>query len=98
MQAGRCIRWSGPAVGDGMSIDGGIRVWTFTLVDSGVLVRTEENWNGTQVETDVPTSTRCLGAGLEAWLANLRTAAERLEHGCAAPVGQIFRIGVDGVS
>ncbi|MFE3057538.1 SRPBCC family protein [Nocardia sp. NPDC059239] len=66
MQAGRCIRWSGPAVGDGMSIDGGIHVWTFTPVDGGVLVRTEENWNGTQVETDVPTSTRFLGAGLEA--------------------------------
>ncbi|MFE3257644.1 SRPBCC family protein [Nocardia sp. NPDC059091] len=77
VQAGRCIRWSGPAVGDGVSIDGGIHVWTFTPVDGGVLVRTEENWNGAQVETDVPTSTQFLGAGLEAWLANLRTAAER---------------------
>ncbi|MGK8557631.1 SRPBCC family protein [Nocardia gipuzkoensis] len=77
LQPGRCIRWTGPAIGDGMSIDGGIHVWTFTPVDDGVLVRTEENWNGAQVEADVPTSTYFLGAGLEAWLADLRTAAER---------------------
>ncbi|MCC3331223.1 hypothetical protein [Nocardia abscessus] len=31
---------------------------------------------GAQVEADVPTSTHFLGAGLEAWLADLRTAAE----------------------
>ncbi|MEV0299234.1 SRPBCC family protein [Nocardia sp. NPDC050710] len=77
LEPGRCIRWSGPAVGDGMAIDGGIHVWTFTPMDGGVLVRTEENWNGAQVEADVPTSTYFLGAGLEAWLADLRTAAER---------------------
>ncbi|WP_280256553.1 hypothetical protein [Nocardia abscessus] len=59
-----------------MSIDGGIHVWTFTPVDGGVVVRTEENWHGAQVEADVPTSTHFLGAGLEAWLADLRTAAE----------------------
>ncbi|MFI7664688.1 SRPBCC family protein [Nocardia sp. NPDC049526] len=76
LQPARCIRWSGPAIGDGMRIDGGIHVWTFTPVDGGVLVRTEENWNGAQVEADVPTSTHFLGAGLEAWLADLRTAAE----------------------
>ncbi|WP_084496799.1 SRPBCC family protein [Nocardia amamiensis] len=77
IQPGRCIRWTGPATGDGLSIDGGTHVWTFTPVDDGVLVRTEENWNGAQVEADVPTSTHFLGAGLEAWLANLRAAAER---------------------
>ncbi|WP_084477985.1 SRPBCC family protein [Nocardia jejuensis] len=72
----RCLRWSGPAVGEGMGIDGGIHVWTFTPVDGGVLVRTQENWNGAQVEADVPTSTYFLGMGLETWLADLRTAAE----------------------
>lgn len=30
-----------------------------------------------EIGGDVPTSTRFLGAGLEAWLANLRTAADR---------------------
>ncbi|MEV0032477.1 SRPBCC family protein [Nocardia sp. NPDC050793] len=77
IQPQQCIRWSGPAIGDGIGIDNGIHVWTFTPVDGGVLVRTEENWNGAQVEADVPTSTHFLGAGLEAWLADLRTAAER---------------------
>ncbi|MFG1793232.1 SRPBCC family protein [Nocardia sp. NPDC049149] len=72
----KCIRWSGPAVGDGLHIEGGIHVWTFTKVDGGVLVRTEENWNGTQVEADVPTSTAFLGAGLEAWLKDLKATAE----------------------
>ncbi|MGV9615048.1 SRPBCC family protein [Nocardia xishanensis] len=76
IQPQQCIRWSGPAIGDGIGIDNGIHVWTFTPVEGGVLVRTEENWNGAQVEADVATSTRFLGAGLEAWLADLRTAAE----------------------
>lgn len=65
-QPDSCIRWSGPAVGDGLNIDNGVHVWNFTEVDGGVLVRTEENWSGAQVEADVPTSTAFLGAGLEA--------------------------------
>ena len=73
----RCIRWSGPAVGDGLGIDNGVHVWTFTKVPQGVLVRTEETWTGAQVEADVPTSTGYLGAGLETWLTELTTAAER---------------------
>ncbi|MFI6869464.1 SRPBCC family protein [Nocardia sp. NPDC050406] len=76
LQPDSCIRWSGPAVGDGLRIDNGIHVWTFTQTDDGVLVRTEENWTGTQVEADVPTSTALLGAGLEAWLKDLKAAAE----------------------
>ncbi|RJO73720.1 polyketide cyclase /reductase [Nocardia panacis] len=76
MRHEQCIRWSGPAIGAGLRIDNGIHVWTFTPVDGGVLVRTEENWNGAMVEADVATSTRFLGAGLDAWLADLRAAAE----------------------
>ncbi|WP_227981307.1 SRPBCC family protein [Nocardia spumae] len=76
LEPNRCLRWTGPAVGDGMSIDGGTHVWTFTPVPGGTLVRTEENWNGAQVEADVATSTRFLGAGLEAWISDLRKAAE----------------------
>ncbi|WP_199485949.1 hypothetical protein [Micromonospora haikouensis] len=34
-----CIRWSGPAVGEGLRIDMGIHVWNFTPVKGGVLVR-----------------------------------------------------------
>lgn len=76
LQSDSCIRWSGPAIGDGLGIDNGVHVWTFTEVDGGVLVRTEENWSGAQVEADIPTSTAFLGAGLEAWLRNLEAAAE----------------------
>ncbi|RDI43341.1 SRPBCC family protein [Nocardia mexicana] len=76
IQPDQCIRWSGPGVGDGLGIDNGIHVWNFTPVEGGVLVRTEENWSGAQVEADVPTSTSFLGMGLEAWLKDLKTAAE----------------------
>jgi hypothetical protein len=39
-------------------------------------VHTEESWTGAQVEADVPTATAALGAGLERWLRDLKTAAE----------------------
>ncbi|GAA1948642.1 SRPBCC family protein [Amycolatopsis minnesotensis] len=76
IQHGKCIRWSGPAIGEGLRIDNGVHVWNFTKVGGGVLVRTEETWTGAQVEGDVPTATRYLGAGLEAWLTDLKAAAE----------------------
>ncbi|MFD3442577.1 SRPBCC family protein [Streptomyces sp. NPDC058685] len=70
-----CIRWTGPAVGEGLQIDG-IHVWTFTKVKGGVRVSTDETHTGAQVEADVPTATKLLGAGLEAWLRELKSAAE----------------------
>ncbi|WP_425342016.1 hypothetical protein [Amycolatopsis coloradensis] len=70
------FRWSGPAVGEGLGIDNGAHVWTFTEVKGGVLVRTEENWAGAQVEADVPTATQYLGWGLEAWLKDLKATTE----------------------
>ncbi|WP_433274684.1 SRPBCC family protein [Actinosynnema sp. CS-041913] len=72
----KCIRWTGPAIGEGLRIDRGVHVWNFTEAEGGVLVRTEETWTGDQVEADVPTSVRYLGDGLDAWLAALTTAAE----------------------
>jgi uncharacterized membrane protein len=77
LQRQKCVRWSGPAVGDGRRIDEGVHVWTFTEVGGRVLVRTEETWRGRQVEANVEFATAALGAGLEAWLRNLMTAAER---------------------
>lgn len=71
-----CIRWSGPAIGDGLTIDNGVHVWNFQEVDGGTLVRTEESWTGAQVEADVPMSTTFLGAGLDAWLNDLEVTAE----------------------
>ncbi|GGK71641.1 hypothetical protein Sme01_26210 [Sphaerisporangium melleum] len=71
-----CIMWRGPAVGQGLRIDEGVHVWTFTKVKGGVRVHTVETWTGAQVEADVRTATAALGAGLELWLRELKTAAE----------------------
>jgi hypothetical protein len=76
-----CLRWSGPADGQGLDIDEGVHVWTFTEADGGVLVRTEETWTGAQVEADVALSTTALGAGLEIWLSELKATAEALPAG-----------------
>ncbi|RPF34986.1 SRPBCC family protein [Streptomyces sp. TLI_185] len=72
----RCVLWSGPAIGAGLRIDEGVHLWTFQKVQGGVHVHTEETWTGPQVEADVPTATAALGAGLEAWLHDLKTTAE----------------------
>jgi hypothetical protein len=77
LQPHKCLRWSGPAVGEGLLIDKGDHVWTFTQIGHRVLVRTEETWQGPQVEANAEFATAALGAGLEAWLQNLKTAAER---------------------
>ncbi|MFE6932411.1 SRPBCC family protein [Streptomyces sp. NPDC057699] len=76
LQRNHCVRWTGPADGDGIHIDEGTHVWTFTKVKGGVLVRTEETWTGEQAEADVPVSTEALGASLEIWLKDLKAAAE----------------------
>ncbi|WP_019891834.1 SRPBCC family protein [Streptomyces purpureus] len=74
-----CIRWTGPAIGEGLRIDG-VHVWSFTKVKGGVRVRTEETHTGAEVEADVPTATELLREGLEAWLRELKSAAEARAH------------------
>ncbi|MEV6628267.1 SRPBCC family protein [Amycolatopsis sp. NPDC051106] len=76
IQPGRCVRWTGPAIGDGLRIDRGVHVWTFTPARGGVVVRTEESWTGAQVEADPATAIQYLALGLDLWLADLETAAE----------------------
>ncbi|GGS60607.1 SRPBCC family protein [Streptomyces violaceus] len=71
-----CLLWSGPAIGEGLRIDEGVHLWTFRKVKGGVRVHTEETWTGAQVEADVPTATKALGDGLDAWLRDLKAAAE----------------------
>ncbi|GAA2407882.1 SRPBCC family protein [Nonomuraea africana] len=71
-----CLRWTGPAIGEGLRIDRGVHVWTFTKVKGGVLVRTEETHAGGQIETNVPLAADFLGKGLEAWLKDLKNTAE----------------------
>ncbi|MFE6913844.1 SRPBCC family protein [Streptomyces rubiginosohelvolus] len=75
VERGSCIRWTGPAVGEGLRIDG-VHVWSFQKVRGGVLVRTEETHTGEQVEANVPYATEILKQGLEAWLGELKAAAE----------------------
>jgi uncharacterized membrane protein len=77
LQQQKCLRWDGPAIGAGLTIDQGVHVWTFVEVGGRTLVRTEETWRGDQVEQDVGFSTEALGAGLEAWLTELKAVAER---------------------
>ena len=72
----QCLRWRGPAIGEGLRIDEGIHVWNLTKVRGGVVVRTEESWTGAQIEADPATSIRYLAPGLDAWLADLKTTAE----------------------
>ncbi|KOG42213.1 SRPBCC family protein [Streptomyces decoyicus] len=74
-----CIRWTGPAIGEGLRIDG-VHVWNFTKVKGGVRVSTEETHTGAQVEADVPTATKILREGLEAWLRDVKSAAETRAH------------------
>ncbi|MET3986874.1 SRPBCC family protein [Streptomyces sp. PvR034] len=84
-----CIRWTGPAVGEGLHIDG-VHVWNFTATRGGVRVTTEETHTGPQVDADVPTATALLRQGLEAWLADLKATAEAratAEAGAGARAG-----------
>lgn len=75
LKHGSCIRWTGPAVGEGLHIDG-VHVWSFEKVRGGVLVRTEETHTGEQVDANVPFATGILQQGLDAWLVDLKAAAE----------------------
>ncbi|MEG8276462.1 SRPBCC family protein [Streptomyces sp. AHA2] len=83
-----CLLWSGPATGEGPHIDEGVHLWTFREVRGGVRVHTAETWTGAQAEADVPTATRALDAGLDAWLHDLRTTAEARTDG-RPPAGRL---------
>ncbi|WP_159079211.1 SRPBCC family protein [Plantactinospora sp. BC1] len=67
----RRIAWGGRTRG----IDG-LHVWTFSPQPEGVLVRTEESWDGEPVRVD-PTNLRtALEASLRDWLSALKRCAE----------------------
>ncbi|WP_443034578.1 SRPBCC family protein [Streptomyces sp. BE303] len=80
LRTGSCLRWTGPAVAEGLRIDG-VHVWNFTAVRGGVRVTTEETHSGPQVEANVPFATEVLRSGLESWLSDLKTTAESPAHG-----------------
>lgn len=72
LDAPRRIVWGGPA--------GGIvavHVWDLLAREDGVLVRTEESWEGEQVRAQAATLQQALDRSLRSWLTNLKQAAER---------------------
>jgi uncharacterized membrane protein len=75
LQHHSCVRWTGPAIGEGIAING-VHVWNFTKVRGGTLVRTEETHTGPQVDANVPLATEILAHGLNAWLQALKATAE----------------------
>ncbi|MFE4958244.1 SRPBCC family protein [Streptomyces sp. NPDC056653] len=71
VEPGRRIVWGG--TGNGITA---VHVWTLTPTRDGVLVHTEESWQGDPVDADVPTAQAALDASLRAWLENLKRASE----------------------
>ncbi|MBU7316641.1 SRPBCC family protein [Paenibacillus oleatilyticus] len=67
----RRIVWGGPAQG----IEG-VHVWTITPTPNGVVVQTTESWDGPPVAADPEGMRAALTSSLNAWLADLKTAAE----------------------
>jgi hypothetical protein len=63
--------WGGPS--EGIS---GIHSWTFTPLDGGVRVDTEESWSGDPIQADTAGMQAALDASLTAWLEYLKAAAE----------------------
>jgi uncharacterized membrane protein len=67
----RRIVWGGPAQGIVA-----VHAWTFTERDDGVLVHTEESWEGEPVIAQTEALQAALDASLRAWLENLKRTAE----------------------
>jgi uncharacterized protein YndB with AHSA1/START domain len=72
----RRLVWSGPAQG----IDA-VHVWKFTPTDHGVLVQTEESWDGEPVRAQAAILQPLLDTALRAWLTHLKHTAEQAEAG-----------------
>lgn len=65
------IVWSGPAQGITA-----VHVWTFTPVQGGIQVHTEESWDGAPVRERLEFMQGALDKSLESWLDNLKREAE----------------------
>lgn len=80
LEPGVCVLWSGPAVGESITIDQGVHLWTFTETDEGTLVHTEESWDAEILDAlegpDHEAVAGMLGGGLEIWLQALKARAE----------------------
>ena len=67
----RRIVWSGPAQGITAT-----HVWTMTPSVDGVVVRTEESWDGDPVHAQPKEMQQALDGSLRAWLESLKDKAE----------------------
>jgi hypothetical protein len=65
------IAWSGPSHGIM-----GIHVWHFSAVEDGVLVQTEESWDGEPVRLQVDFLQHALDQSIRSWLESLKRAVE----------------------
>jgi uncharacterized protein YndB with AHSA1/START domain len=72
----RRIGWSGPAQGI-MAV----HLWTMTPSENGVLVHTEESWDGEPVRAQPEEMQRALDDSLRGWLQNLKHKAEMQAQG-----------------
>jgi hypothetical protein len=70
----RRLVWSGPAQGINA-----VHVWEFTQTDHGVLVHTEESWDGAPVRAQAAVLQLLLDVAIRTWLANLKRAAEEAQ-------------------
>nr|WP_308340902.1 hypothetical protein [Streptomyces sp. MSC1_001] len=70
-----CIRWTGPAIGEGLRVDG-VHVWNFTEVRGRVRVSAEETHTGPQVEADVSHREPASPRGPRRVVRDLKAAAE----------------------
>jgi uncharacterized membrane protein len=81
LEPGVCVLWKGPAVGESITIDQGVHLWTFTETDEGTLVHTEESWDAEILDAlegpDHETVAGMLGGGLDIWLQALKNEAEK---------------------
>ena len=74
LQPLRRLVWDGPAQGIYA-----VHVWEFTATNRGVLVHTEESWEGDPVSAQASTLQPLLDSAIRTWLTNLKRAAE--SHG-----------------
>lgn len=68
------IAWSG--LDQGIM---GIHVWRFTAVEDGMLVQTEESWEGEPVRLQVGFLQHAPDQSIKSWLESLKREAERKE-------------------
>jgi uncharacterized protein YndB with AHSA1/START domain len=80
LDPGKCVIWEGPAIGQAITIDKGVHLWTFTESGGATHVHTEESWDAAFLDAlkgpDYDAVAAMLGGGLDLWLQALKTKVE----------------------